>query len=102
MRKINLVLVLSVLLSGCGARLSGVKRGSSKLGRLSVGEEERYEVRCMEGVEEEVYIWVKVGVSSLAYDSEKRVWDFVGKRKRDDKVLRVINSSCRMVMEVLI
>lgn len=45
-----------------------------------------------------MYEWVRVGVGSLAYDVEKRVWDFVGKRKRDGKLLRVVSSSCRMEM----
>ena len=99
MREVSILLLMSLLCSGCGVtRLSGVKSG----GRFRIGEEERYEVRCMEGGVEEVYEWVRVGRDSLAYDGEKRVWDFVGKRKRDDRVLRVINNSCSMVMEVLI
>ena len=102
MRLFSLVLALSLLSSGCGVRASGIKKGDKSLGRFSVGEEERYEVRCMEGSSEEVYVWVKVGKDSSAYDMEKRVWDFIGKRKKDDKLLRVISNNCRMVMEVLI
>ena len=97
MRLFSLVVAFSLLAAGCGVRANGIKRG-----RFSVGEEERYEVSCIEGSGEEVYVWVRVGSDSSAYDSEKRVWDFIGKRKSDDKVLRVINNSCRMVMEVLI
>ena len=102
MRLFSLVLALSLLTSGCGIRANGIKRGDKSLGRFNVGEEERYEVRCMEGSSEEVYVWVKVGKDSSAYDMEKRVWDFIGKRKKDDKLLRVISNNCRMVMEVLI
>lgn len=102
LRRVLLVLLLFV---GCTPRAKVVSLGvynDKKLDRLGVGREERYEVSCVEGEGEEVYVWVKVGKSSSAFDSEKRVWDFVGLRKRDGKVLRVINSSCRMVMEVLI
>ena len=101
MRLFSLVLAFSLLATGCGVR-AGIKRGSKSLGRFSVGEEERHEVSCVEGSGEEVYVWVRVGGDSSAYDSEKRVWDFIGKRKSDDKVLRVINNSCRMVIELLI
>jgi len=99
------LLLVSILFVGCGplAKVVSLKDSNDKkLGRLGVGREERYDVICVEGEEEEVYVWVKVGKSSSAFDSEKRVWDFVGLRKRDGKVLRVINSRCRMVMEVLI
>ena len=102
MRLFSLVLALSLLTSGCGIRSNGIKRGDKSLGRFNIGEEERYEVRCMEGSSEDVYVWVKVGKNSSAYDMEKRVWDFVGKRKKDNKLLRVISNNCRMVMEVLI
>ena len=100
-----LYVLLAACFVGCAPRGKVVKLGvfnDKKLDRLGVGREERYEVSCVEGEEEEVYVWVKVGKSSSAFDSEKRVWDFVGLRKRDGKILRVINSSCRMVMEVLI
>jgi len=93
-----LVLFLVLLWSGCGAMLGS----SSSMKRYEIGGEKSYEVSCMEGGEEVVYEWVRVGVGSLAYDVEKRVWDFVGKRKRDGRVLRVISSSCRMEMEDLI
>ena len=102
MKLFSLVLALSLLTSGCGIRSNGIKRGDKSLGRFNIGEEERYEVRCMEGSSEDVYVWVKVGKDSSAYDMEKRVWDFVGKRKKDNKLLRVISNNCRMVMEVLI
>lgn len=98
MRKFILVFFLVLLWSGCGGMLgtlNGVKR-------YEIGSEKRYEVSCMEGGEEVVYEWVRVGVGSLAYDVEKRVWDFVGKRKRDGKLLRVVSSSCRMEMGDLI
>jgi len=93
-----LVLFSGLLWSGCGAMLGS----SSSMKRYEIGGEKSYEVSCMEGGEEVVYEWVRVGVGSLAYDVEKRVWDFVGKRKRDGKLLRVVSSSCRMEMGDLI
>ena len=102
MKLLRVLAVVSLLVSGCGARINGVKKGDKSLGRFNVGEEERYEVKCMEGSSEEVYVWIRVSRDSLAYDNEKRVWDFIGQRKKDGKVLRVISNSCRMVMEVLI
>ena len=98
MRRYILVLVLSLLWSGCG----GTRMSSSGVKRYETGSEKRYEVSCMEGGEEVEYEWVRVREGSLAYDVEKRVWDFVGKRKRDGRVLRVISSSCRMEMGDLI
>lgn len=97
-RRYILVLVLSLLWSGCGAMLGS----SNGVKRYEIGSEKSYEVSCMEGGEEVVYEWVRVREGSLAYDVEKRVWDFVGKRKRDGKLLRVISSSCRMEMGDLI
>ena len=93
-----LVLFSGLLWSGCG----GKRMSSSGVKRYEIGSEKSYEVSCMEGGEEVVYEWVRVREGSLAYDVEKRVWDFVGKRKRDGRLLRVVSSSCRMEMGDLI
>lgn len=89
MRVFSLAIVLSLLVSCCGARPKGLKR-------FEIGNEKRYDIKCMEGGIEEVYEWVKIGVNDSAFSSEKRIWDFTGTRKSDGKVLRVVNANCRM------
>ena len=94
MRLISMLVFIS-LATGCVARPQGIKR-------FAIGSEERYEIKCMEVGMEETYVWIKISSDDSAFNSEKRIWEFTGTRKKDGKVLRVINSSCRMVMEALI
>ena len=104
MRLIKLLAVL-ILATSCGVipkpRVIG-GHNNKHLGRFSVGSEKRYEVKCMEPSGEESYIWIKVSLESSAFSREKGLWDFIGKRKRDGKVLRVISNNCSMVTEDLI
>jgi hypothetical protein len=88
MRLISVLVFLS-LFTGCVARPKAIKR-------FAIGSEERYEIKCMEGGVEEAYEWIKIGVDDSAFNNEKRIWDFTGTRKSDGKVLRVVNTNCRM------
>ena len=85
--------VLYVLLAAC---FVGCVRRPKGVSRFEIGSEKRFEIKCVESGRDEIYEWIKVGKNSSAFDSEKRIWDFVGKRKSDGKILRVVNTNCRM------
>lgn len=89
MRLISLLVFLS-LVTGCGAR------NKAMMSRYAIGSEKRFEIKCMEGGVEKTYEWIKIGVDDSAFNNEKRIWDFTGTRKSDGKVLRVVNTNCRM------
>ena len=90
LRKFLLLCVVGVIF-GCGS----VER--SKIVR---GGERKIRVWCVEGGEEVEYEWVLLGRGDLPYDVEKGLWDFVGLRLRDEEVVRVVSSGCRVVMSV--
>lgn len=87
--KLISALAFLILITGCGGQPKSINR-------FAIGSEKRFEIKCMEGGMEETYEWIKIGVNDSAFNSEKRIWDFTGTRKSDGKVLRVVNTNCRM------